>query len=960
MKKPFMRMAGSALLTLLLGFFLSGCGGGSTPPPTPQLVSIKLTPSNPILVRGTTLQLTATGSFSDQTTKDLSTQVRWASSNVSIVTIDNSGLATAIQGGTADVSASLNGISTSTLMTVTTTTLVAIAITPANPAIAMGTSVQFMATGTFADASTQDLTVQVAWSSANTSVATIDSRGLAQSTLPGTTSIVAAVHGLSASTTLTVTTANLMALAVTPANSSIARGATQQFTAMGTYDDGSTQNVTTSVTWTSSNTALVSISNTAPSKGLATGIDPGTVSISAALFGKTGSTSFTVRAVACVVSCPPGYMCQPNGDCAGGASDNLVFDLKTVHVGGQITLNGAVPRAITANCSATVNPDQFKARVTFTETTFGQIFYADSLCSDSSFSFVGDIYPGTYEVSVSGSIPPGMSNLPDSASLVEKGLVVTADKTGLSYDLKTVQLSGQVTLNGAAPANGPDCASFPAAEKARVELIEITQGYYFRLPMSCTDTGFAFSGPVYPGTYRVSVKGLSENGFHLSNLPLDAYVAESALVIGGDLNGKVLDVKTVQFSGQLTLNGMAPSNGADCLSQPGASKASIDLSETTKGYYFRLPMSCADAGFAVSGTIYPGTYRVTLQGLSENGANFSNLPLGLYLADSALTISADVSGKVFDLKTVQFAGKVTFNGMIPGTSPDCASQPSASKARVTLLDFDHGYTFYLPIACAASDFAFSGTIYPGTYRVTVQGLAENGHIFSNLPMALYVADPALGIPADVSGKIYDVKTVQFAGQVTLNGATPTNGPDCASQPSASKASVNLKDVNLGQSFRLSMLCADTGFAFSGAVYPGTYRVTVQSDFANGARLSDFLLEPYLIDATMTLASNTAGKVLNVKTAQVAGHALRNGMAPQNGPGCTSQPTAKKASVDLREIITGYFFRLPMSCANTDFAFSGTIYPGTYRATVQDLTYSGPPLSNLPTQSYVAVDRLVLP
>ena len=50
--------------------------------------------------------------------------------------------------------------------------------------------------------------------------------------------------------------ASLVSIAVTPANPSIGKGATQQFTATGTYSDSSTQNLTSSVTWSSTNTAV--------------------------------------------------------------------------------------------------------------------------------------------------------------------------------------------------------------------------------------------------------------------------------------------------------------------------------------------------------------------------------------------------------------------------------------------------------------------------------------------------------------------------------------------------------------------------------------------------------------------------------------------------------------------------------------------------------------------------------
>ena len=85
--------------------------------------------------------------------------------------------------------------------------------------------------------------------------------------------------------------ASLVSIAVTPANPSIAKGASQQFTATGTYSDSSKQNLTGSVTWSSTNTAVGMIGSDA---GLATGVDTGSTTISAASGAISGSTNLTV------------------------------------------------------------------------------------------------------------------------------------------------------------------------------------------------------------------------------------------------------------------------------------------------------------------------------------------------------------------------------------------------------------------------------------------------------------------------------------------------------------------------------------------------------------------------------------------------------------------------------------------------------------------------------------------
>src|SRR5271166_2244335 len=165
--------------------------------------------------------------------------------------------------------------------------LVSIAVTPVNPSIAAGTQQQFTATGTYSDGSKQNVTNAVTWTSSATSVATINSAGLASGIAAGNTTIQATWGSINGATGLTVTAPVLVSIAVTPVNPSIAAGTQQQFTATGTYSDGSKQNLTASATWTSSATSVATISSSA---GLATALAVGSTTIQAASGSINGST----------------------------------------------------------------------------------------------------------------------------------------------------------------------------------------------------------------------------------------------------------------------------------------------------------------------------------------------------------------------------------------------------------------------------------------------------------------------------------------------------------------------------------------------------------------------------------------------------------------------------------------------------------------------------------------------
>jgi hypothetical protein len=81
---------------------------------------------------------------------------------------------------------------------------------------------------------------------------------------------------------------------VTPANRTVAIGTKVQYTAMGHFTGGSTQNLSTQVAWSSTNTAVAIISNTAP-KGEATAVGAGgPIQIKATLNAVVGQTDLTV------------------------------------------------------------------------------------------------------------------------------------------------------------------------------------------------------------------------------------------------------------------------------------------------------------------------------------------------------------------------------------------------------------------------------------------------------------------------------------------------------------------------------------------------------------------------------------------------------------------------------------------------------------------------------------------
>jgi O-glycosyl hydrolase len=80
--------------------------GGSVP----MLASVAVTPTDNVLWVGSPVQFVATGTYSDGSVRDVTSQATWTSSSTAVVAINSGGLAVAISPGTATISAALNGV----------------------------------------------------------------------------------------------------------------------------------------------------------------------------------------------------------------------------------------------------------------------------------------------------------------------------------------------------------------------------------------------------------------------------------------------------------------------------------------------------------------------------------------------------------------------------------------------------------------------------------------------------------------------------------------------------------------------------------------------------------------------------------------------------------------------------------------------------------------------------------
>jgi uncharacterized protein YjdB len=252
------------------------------------VAKITVDPGSVGLVAGKTQQLSA--SMKDESGNALATQgITWSSANNSIASVSTSGMVTALHTGSTTISASANGITGQASVVVSAGAVADIAVSPASVSLTNGGTEQLSAKLT--DASGNTLNQTVAWSSSNSAVAAVSSSGDVTAKQAGSATITAAAGGATGSSTITVAAGAVSSVSVSPGSSSLVAGGTQQLTAKLADASGSTVTGQT-VTWSSSNSAVVSVS----SSGLATAAHTGTATVTATAAGHSGSATFSVSA----------------------------------------------------------------------------------------------------------------------------------------------------------------------------------------------------------------------------------------------------------------------------------------------------------------------------------------------------------------------------------------------------------------------------------------------------------------------------------------------------------------------------------------------------------------------------------------------------------------------------------------------------------------------------------------
>ncbi len=352
---------------------------------------------------------------------------------------------------------------------------------------------------------------------------------------------------------------SLSSLAVTPASPSVPTGTPQQFTATGTYADGSTQNLTSAVAWTSSNTNVATIT----AAGLATTVSLGTTTIQAASGAITGTTTLTVVSTITVAVSPPtanvqaGFGsqkfiatvtndAQSNGvtwsltgaGCSGATCGTLSSASSASGVAVTYTAPATAPAPATVTLTATSVSDPSRSNSASIAITLAHIIMQQATIPafDTATHFTltptynggaaidlinggsndsGNLAPGSY--SVVGNAPAGW----DLTGLTcSSALGTSASTTSLNTGTAGINLAASDTVT----------CKYTDTQRGNIVVQEMTvpatdnvtqftftpTGYESNANFALINNGSNNSGPLVPGSY--SVAEVVPAGWVLTNL----------------------------------------------------------------------------------------------------------------------------------------------------------------------------------------------------------------------------------------------------------------------------------------------------------------------------------------------------------------------------------------------------------------------------------------------------------
>lgn len=271
----------------------------------PVLLSISITPSSCTITgqNKTGEEVRVTALYDDDSTKDVTASAALKTSSSTIVSVIDGFLTSGSKSGKATVTATYNKKTAACTVTVVPI-LVSISASPASSTISYpnykGSAVKI--TAAYSDAVKKDVTSLCTFESSNSNIAYVENKTLKSGSKSGTAIITARYENKQADITVTAKT-GILSVSLSPSYSRIfgPNSSGQKLTLTAYYSDDTVKEITTSISYKSSNTNIVTVSKNV----LKSGKNSGMATITATYSKKTATCEVTVTPLVSKLSVSP-------------------------------------------------------------------------------------------------------------------------------------------------------------------------------------------------------------------------------------------------------------------------------------------------------------------------------------------------------------------------------------------------------------------------------------------------------------------------------------------------------------------------------------------------------------------------------------------------------------------------------------------------------------------------------
>ncbi len=261
-----------------------------------ELETLEVLPVQAGLEVNETVQLQVFGTYKDGSVEGLTghADTSYTSSDPAVTSVDPHGLATGVSGGEATITAGHRDQSAVAYITVTgTSELIGIEVTPCPARISLGGWVQLSVWADYSDGSRLEVTPTAGYTVSDEQVATVDTQGLLTAAGAGEATVTASYGSFEDTCRVTVEDRILVSIDLLPDAAGLFVGETLPLSVMGTFNDGSQDDLTGSFTGTTYASTAPTVVTVSPD-GVLTALSSGEAVIEAANSGLTDSSAVNV------------------------------------------------------------------------------------------------------------------------------------------------------------------------------------------------------------------------------------------------------------------------------------------------------------------------------------------------------------------------------------------------------------------------------------------------------------------------------------------------------------------------------------------------------------------------------------------------------------------------------------------------------------------------------------------